>query len=91
MSYIYCCNYNLNRLLYFLITEYVFVGIAVVLIQLLLFFQVFLNSRIKLMEASFTPGDPFPTVEAVRDGKIIYSHMWYFADGNADTFSCFGP
>lgn len=29
--------------------------------------EVFLNSRIKLMEASFTPGDPFPTVEAVRD------------------------
>lgn len=29
--------------------------------------EVFLDSRIKLMEGGFTPGDTFPTVETVRD------------------------
>ena len=30
------------------------------------------NAKVKLMEAGFTPGDPFPTDENVKDGKLFF-------------------
>ena len=33
--------------------------------------QTMTNAKVKLMEAGFTPGDPFPTYENVKDGKLV--------------------